>query len=91
MGRFIQFVANRVGNRGLYCWHVGRHGPSNGFTLTVGGFTDKQPELLREALSNLQVEVDEQAFNQAVDRYVRALNNAQQQFPFTKRLMSTPT
>lgn len=56
--------------------------PGNGFTLTVGGFTDKQPELLREALSNLQVEVDEQAFNQAVDRYVRALNNAQQQFPF---------
>ncbi len=56
--------------------------PGNGFSLTVGGFTDKQSVLLTEALKNLTLKVDQQAFDQAVDRYVRNLMNAQKQFPF---------
>lgn len=52
-----------------------------GMTLTVSGFTDKQPELLSRALEQLTFEVDERAFKQAVDRYVRGLKNRGQQFP----------
>ncbi|MFY8275228.1 insulinase family protein [Pseudoalteromonas sp. SSDWG2] len=54
----------------------------NGFSLSVGGFTDKQPVLLTQALKNLNLNVEQQAFDQAVDRYVRNLMNAQKQFPF---------
>lgn len=55
---------------------------NNGLVLSVGGFTDKQDELLSKALSNLAVSVTEQEFAQAVDRYKRALLNKQKQFPF---------
>ncbi len=53
-----------------------------GLTLRIGGFTDKQPVLLEQALAGLLIDVEPQAFNQAVDRYVRALNNQGKQFPF---------
>lgn len=52
-----------------------------GLSLTVSGFTDKQPQLLERAIDNLRFAVDEQAFKQAVDRYVRAQQNKGQQFP----------
>lgn len=52
-----------------------------GLTLTVSGFTDKQPQLLERAIENLSFDVEEQAFKQAVDRYVRELQNKGQQFP----------
>ncbi|MGI5308161.1 insulinase family protein [Rheinheimera sp. WS51] len=55
---------------------------ANGLILTLAGFTDKQPELLQQALAGLAVEVDEQSFNQAIDRYVRALQNKSKQFPY---------
>ncbi|WP_417683023.1 insulinase family protein [Pseudidiomarina aquimaris] len=53
-----------------------------GLTMRVGGFTDKQSMLLEKALAGLVVNVDEQGFAQAVDRYVRALQNQGKQFPF---------
>jgi len=54
---------------------------STGLTLTVSGFTDKQPQLLERAINNLSFTVEQQAFEQAVDRYIRELNNKGQQFP----------
>lgn len=53
-----------------------------GLTMRIGGFTDKQPLLLEKALAGLVVNVDEQSFAQAVDRYVRALKNQGKQFPY---------
>ncbi|MFC0445642.1 insulinase family protein [Pseudidiomarina halophila] len=53
-----------------------------GLTMRIGGFTDKQPLLLQQALADLAVDVDPQGFRQAVDRYVRALGNQGKQFPF---------
>ena len=52
-----------------------------GLSLTVSGFTDKQPQLLERAIDNLSFNVEEQAFKQAVDRYIRELQNKGQQFP----------
>ncbi|GGF69315.1 insulinase family protein [Alteromonas lipolytica] len=54
----------------------------NGISLAIGGFTDKQPQLLSQALDGLTVEVNDQNFAQAVDRYVRGLQNAGKKFPF---------
>ncbi|WDE03667.1 insulinase family protein [Thalassomonas viridans] len=56
--------------------------PGNGVILTLNGFTDKQNSLLQQAVSRLRVKTDEQGFNQAIDRYIRNLNNAGKQFPF---------
>jgi len=55
---------------------------SNGLILSLSGFTDKQDLLLAQALENINVKVTEQGFAQALDRYQRALLNAQKQFPF---------
>ena len=55
---------------------------SNGLILSLSGFTDKQDALLAQALENINVQVTEQGFAQALDRYQRALLNAQKQFPF---------
>lgn len=52
-----------------------------GMTLTISGFTDKQPELLNKALAALTFDVAPQSFKQAVDRYIRGINNKGQQFP----------
>ena len=54
----------------------------NGLILSVDGFTDKQSALLKQALADLRVSTDAQGFEQAVDRYIRNLNNAGKQFPF---------
>lgn len=54
----------------------------SGMALTVAGFTDKQPELLQQALAGLVVTTDEQSFAQAKDRYIRGLQNQGKQFPF---------
>ncbi|NVK55563.1 MAG: insulinase family protein [Alteromonadaceae bacterium] len=54
----------------------------NGISLSIGGFTDKQPELLSAALDALVVDVNEQNFAQAVDRYIRGLQNQGKRFPF---------
>ena len=59
-----------------------RFNDGNGISLAIGGFTDKQPELLTKALDALVVDVNEQNFAQAVDRYVRGLQNAGKKFPF---------
>jgi protease III len=54
----------------------------NGIALSVGGFTDKQPQLLQQALAALVVNSDEQGFAQAKDRFIRGLQNQGKQFPF---------
>jgi len=54
---------------------------ANGLVLSVDGFTDQQPALLRRALAGLAIKVEPAAFAQAVDRYVRNLQNSQRQFP----------
>ena len=55
---------------------------ANGLELFVSGFTDKQPLLLEKALQSMVFNVDEASFNQALDRYIRGLKNAEKQFPF---------
>ncbi|MDP2716513.1 insulinase family protein [Rheinheimera sp.] len=54
----------------------------SGMALTVAGFTDKQPQLLQQALAGLTLSSDGQSFAQAKDRYVRGLQNQAKQFPF---------
>src|SRR5690606_18105164 len=44
-----------------------------GVALTIGGFTDKQSQLIEQALRGLRVSADEQSFMQAKDRYIRGL------------------
>lgn len=62
-----------------------------GLALTVGGFTDKQPELLQQALAGLKVSTDAQSFAQAKDRYVRGLQNMGKQFPFRQAFAAYST
>ncbi|RJF35265.1 insulinase family protein [Pseudoalteromonas gelatinilytica] len=56
--------------------------PSNGLVLSLSGFTDKQDVLLAQALENLTLDVSEEGFAQAIDRFKRDLLNQQKQFPF---------
>jgi protease-3 len=56
--------------------------PGSGMALTIGGFTDKQPQLLQQALAGLMLSTDQQSFAQAKDRYIRGLENQGKQFPF---------
>lgn len=56
----------------------------NGMALTISGFTDKQPQLLQQALDGLNVNVQAQTFAQAKDRYIRGLQNQGKQFPFAQ-------
>lgn len=55
-----------------------------GLTLSLGGFTDKQPVLLEQALAGLAVDINEQNFAQAIDRYVRALKNQSKGFAYSQ-------
>ncbi|WNO59956.1 insulinase family protein [Rheinheimera sp. MMS21-TC3] len=57
---------------------------ANGLILTVSGFTDKQPELVKQALAGLAVNVDLQSFNQALDRFIRGVQNQSKQFPYSQ-------
>ena len=54
---------------------------AEGLRLTVSGFTDKQPELVSKALAGLRVAPTEQELSQAVDRFLRGLQNAKRGFP----------
>ncbi|MBQ4833709.1 insulinase family protein [Pseudoalteromonas sp. MMG010] len=58
--------------------------PSNGLILSMNGFTDKQDVLLKQGLAALKLTASEQAFDQAIDRYVRDLRNQQKQFPYAQ-------
>ncbi len=53
---------------------------SNGMSVLLNGFTDKQSFLLTELLNNLIPTVSQTGFEQAKDRYIRKLNNAKKQF-----------
>ncbi|MDE1463920.1 insulinase family protein [Spartinivicinus poritis] len=55
------------------------HPEAGGLLLSISGFTDKQKDLLSKALQNIQVEVDEQRFLQAVDRLTREVENEKKQ------------
>ena len=59
-------------------------GASNGISLTLAGFTDKQPELLERALAGLRVEPSELEFGQAVERLLRGIENSKRAFPYTR-------
>ncbi len=54
----------------------------NGLLLNIDGFTDKQPQLLKQALTALTPEITTAGLAQAVDRYVRDLQNQGKRFPF---------
>ena len=60
----------------------------NGLVLSVAGFTDKQPELLQQALAGLRISSDEQGFAQAKDRFIRNVQNQGKQFPFQQAFMA---
>ncbi|MEK9656685.1 MAG: insulinase family protein, partial [Halieaceae bacterium] len=55
-----------------------------GLRLTLSGFTDKQPELLSAALAGLNVNPDEQALQQAIDRLLRGLENRKRELPVSQ-------
>ena len=57
---------------------------SNGISLTMSGFTDKQPELLGRALEGLRVNPSELEFGQAIERYLRRIENSKRAFPYTR-------
>jgi protease-3 len=55
-----------------------------GLRISVSGFTDKQPELLAAALAALRVSPDEQALTQALDRFLRGLQNRKREMPVSQ-------
>lgn len=61
---------------------------TNGLLLNLGGFTDKQPQLLQQALAGLTPEITPERFSQAVDRYVRGIRNLERRFPFQQAFMA---
>ncbi|BBN83410.1 protease III [Pseudoalteromonas sp. A25] len=58
--------------------------PSNGLVMNISGFTDKQSRLLSQAMDELKVEVSQEEFAQAIDRYRRELQNEGKQFPINQ-------
>ena len=52
-----------------------------GLEISVSGFTDKQGELIEQAVKALAIEPTEAELAQAVDRFVRNINNAKRGFP----------
>ena len=63
-------------------------GLDQGLRLSVSGFTDKQPELIAAALSGLRIDPTKQALDQAIDRFVRGLENRKREMP-VRQLGST--
>jgi protease-3 len=57
---------------------------SNGLMVNISGFTDKQGMLLEEAFKKLKVDVTEENFKQAIDRYVRGVKNSEKGFAYTQ-------
>lgn len=58
----------------------------NGLILNLSGFTDKQDLLLETAFSKLMVDVTEENFNQAIERYVRGISNQGKQPAFRQAI-----
>lgn len=56
----------------------------NGMELSLSGFSDKQMLLLDKGLKAMKVNVDELAFQQAIDRYVRGTANSEKRFPYSQ-------
>ncbi len=54
----------------------------NGLELTISGFTDKQPLLIKSSLAALNFKVEKESFQQASDRYIRQIKNGEKKFPF---------
>ena len=57
-------------------------GLDEGLRLSISGFTDKQPALLATALAALRIDPSAQSLDQAVDRFVRGLENRKRELPF---------
>ncbi|AOT10518.1 insulinase family protein [Pseudoalteromonas luteoviolacea] len=55
---------------------------STGLVLSVSGFTDKQSQLLDQALQGLEIKPSQKQLDQAIDRYVRGLQNKGKQIPY---------
>lgn len=53
----------------------------NGLVVDISGFTDKQGLLLEKAMNGLSIQLDEQGFAQAIDRYTRGIANSEKGFP----------
>ena len=68
-------------------------GLDEGLRLSISGFTDKQPALLATALAALRIDPSAQSLDQAVDRFVRGLENRKRELPFRQlgRTLSTLT
>ena len=54
---------------------------NQGLRLSLSGFTDKQPELLAAALAGLRMKPTQQALSQAIDRFIRGLENRKREMP----------
>ena len=57
-------------------------GLDQGLRLSLSGFTDKQPELLAAALKGLRIKPTQQGLDQAIDRFMRGLENRKREMPF---------
>ena len=55
-----------------------------GVSLSLSGFTDKQPQLVEAILDGLRVSFSDEAFAQAVDRYRRSLVNARRNYAYAQ-------
>jgi secreted Zn-dependent insulinase-like peptidase len=63
----------------------GLSGRSRGFTLTVGGYNDKQPELLESLLGTLtRAEFDRERFDIIKTEMIRGWRNAELQTPYVR-------
>lgn len=59
---------------------------TNGLSLNVSGFTDKQDELIERAFNKIIVDVNKENFSQAIDRYVRGIENSTKQFAYAQTI-----
>jgi protease III len=57
---------------------------SHGLILSISGFTDKQPLLLKSLIKKLNIHVSNEQFIQAVDRYIRNVKNSENAFPYNQ-------
>ncbi|WP_063371233.1 insulinase family protein [Pseudoalteromonas luteoviolacea] len=55
---------------------------SNGLVMSLSGFTDKQPRLLEQAFIDFKVSPTAKQLEQAVDRYIRQIQNQNKQIPY---------
>ncbi|KZN39086.1 insulinase family protein [Pseudoalteromonas luteoviolacea] len=55
---------------------------ANGLVMSLSGFTDKQPLLLEQAFADFKVVPTKEQLEQAVDRFVRKIQNQNKQIPY---------